>query len=269
MNSSIPCRLCGAESIEQFFATVLVRHTVRFYQCLRCELLESEDPWWLEEAYASPLAVLDTGIMKRNLVVARTLKPLLFFLCGNQQFFVDFAGGYGILTRLMRDAGFDFFWSDPHAQNLCARGFEYVADKGSPAAVTACECFEHFINPRESLQQLLSLSKTIFLTTDLLPDPLPAPDQWGYYTFRTGQHIAFYRLKTLNYIADKYGLQVYSSGSIHLLTDRTLIPVVAAILLGERRFKWVQSLLGVIAKQFLQSKFASDMDIVQDKYKDM
>ncbi len=38
--------------------------------------------------------------------------------------FLDYAGGYGVFTRLMRDIGFDFYWHDPYTQNLFANGFE-------------------------------------------------------------------------------------------------------------------------------------------------
>jgi hypothetical protein len=35
--------------------------------------------------------------------------------------FVDIGGGYGLLTRLMRDRGFDFYWKDPHCENIFAK----------------------------------------------------------------------------------------------------------------------------------------------------
>jgi hypothetical protein len=52
---------------------------------------------------------------------------------------VDCAGGYGILTRLLRDIGVDALWSDPFCQNLMALGFEH---SNEPAElVTAFEEF--------------------------------------------------------------------------------------------------------------------------------
>ena len=38
--------------------------------------------------------------------------------------YLDVDGGYGMLTRLMRDYGFHFYWTDPYCQNILARGFE-------------------------------------------------------------------------------------------------------------------------------------------------
>ena len=41
---------------------------------------------------------------------------------------VDFAGGYGILVRMLRDKGIDAYWSDQFTPNLLSRGFEYSGD---------------------------------------------------------------------------------------------------------------------------------------------
>jgi hypothetical protein len=30
----------------------------------------------------------------------------------------------------MRDAGFDFYWNDPYAENIFAKSFEYNGEKG-------------------------------------------------------------------------------------------------------------------------------------------
>ena len=78
-----------------------------------------------------PLHVADTGLVMRNLDIAKKLATLLYFGFDPRARYVDVAGGYGMLTRLMRDDGFDFHWDDKFCANLLARGFE--ADTG-PAA---------------------------------------------------------------------------------------------------------------------------------------
>ena len=37
---------------------------------------------------------------------------------------VDYGGGYGLLVRLMRNSGFDFYRYDPYCANFFAKGFE-------------------------------------------------------------------------------------------------------------------------------------------------
>ena len=67
----------------------------------------------------------DTGIIKRNILLAKRTSAILFFLFNKKESFLDYGGGYGLFVRLMRDGGFNFYWNDPFTENLFARGFEY------------------------------------------------------------------------------------------------------------------------------------------------
>jgi len=133
---------------------------------------------------------------------------------------LDFAVGYGLLTRIMRDMGFDFFWSDPYTSNIFAKGFEYKSSLGQIELVTSFESFEHFINPMKEIDKMLRISKNLLFTTLLLPTPIKKPKEWWYYGLEHGQHIAFYSLKSLKFIADIHGLNLYSTGSTHLFTQK-------------------------------------------------
>jgi hypothetical protein len=39
--------------------------------------------------------------------------------------FIDYGGGYGLFVRLMRDAGFDYYWFDKFCDNVLSKGFEH------------------------------------------------------------------------------------------------------------------------------------------------
>ena len=72
--------------------------------------------------------------------------------------------------------------------------------------------------------------------------PVPKPQSWFYYCPIHGQHISFYSLKTLQYLAKKYGLQVASNGrSIHLLTEKRISSFVLKnlIRLARNGLHWV------------------------------
>ena len=110
--------------------------------------------------------------------------------------FLDYAGGYGVFTRLMRDIGFDFYWHDPYTQNLFANGFEDDLKSNSKfELLTAFEVFEHLVNPKEELEKMLRFSDTIVFSTELMPQEIPDPEEWWYYGFNHGQHISFYTRK--------------------------------------------------------------------------
>lgn len=174
--------------------------------------MQTEQPYWLNEAYAQSINLEDTGIMVRNQMCAERFAPVLFSLFGPSGRFVDFAGGYGLFTRMMRDCGFDFYWHDAYTENLVARGFEYRA-ADTVDAVTSFESFEHFVDPLHELRKLLALGGAVFFSTDLAPSPTPRPDQWWYYGQSHGQHIAFYRVETLRRLASMTESMCVTNGS--------------------------------------------------------
>jgi hypothetical protein len=168
---------------------------------------------------------------------------------------LDVAGGYGLLTRLMRDVGFDFFWSDKYCKNLFARGFEGATDKEF-TAVTAFEVMEHLHDPLNFITEALSNAKTqtIIFTTELFTKKPPNPNDWWYYTFETGQHISFYQKKTLQVMSDKLGLNFYSSGGIHIFTDKKINPLEYRLLTSSK----ISYILSLISNRSMTSRMMSD-----------
>ncbi len=47
------------------------------------------------------------------------------------------------------------------------------------------------------MENLLNISENILLTTTLLPNPIPKPDEWWYYVPDKGQQYVFTHLKHL------------------------------------------------------------------------
>lgn len=183
------CNICQAPTREAFRHQIRDRHLITYFHCSQCGFLQTEEPFWLTEAYERPINVSDTGYVSRNVYLARRTLGLFFFLFKASDTFLDYAGGYGLLTRLMRDYGLNFLWTDPYTPNLFAQGFEYHGEK--IAALTCFECFEHFSQPLAEIEQLLKISDTIFFSTKVLPATLP-DGNWDYYGFNHGQHLSFY-----------------------------------------------------------------------------
>lgn len=215
------CLICTSVMEERFVATIMDRYPVAYFHCAACGYLSTESPFWLGEAYRHPINRSDTGILRRNIELSKITAVVLFSLHGRNGKFVDYAGGYGILTRLMRDLGFDFRWHDPHCGNLFARGFEFAPGGWKPDLLTCYEAFEHFADPPAEITKMLALSGNILFTTELLPHPVPAPEEWWYYGLDHGQHISFYSLKTLEHLAGRYRLNLFTDGRrFHFLTER-------------------------------------------------
>ncbi|MGK5094019.1 class I SAM-dependent methyltransferase [Deltaproteobacteria bacterium TL4] len=183
--------------------------------------MQTEEPYWLEEAYSRPINISDTGYMQRNLNLSRQLTTLFSLFFNVQGKYLDYAGGYGVFVRLMRDVGFDYYWDDKYSQNLFSEGFEWDQSKpNSIEAITTFESFEHFVNPMEEIDKILSISNNLIFTTLLLPDPIPTPDNWWYYGLDHGQHISFYTEKTLRYIANHFELHYFNTGYFFMLTSK-------------------------------------------------
>ncbi len=216
------CPICDGSRSAAFSHRLLERHEVDYLSCPDCGFLQTEPPYWLDEAYSRPIASTDVGLVMRNLANARLTAKLLVFGLPHEGPFLDAGGGYGLFTRLMRDRGFDFYWSDPHTENLFASGHEDVPSNVPYGAVTAYEVLEHLPDPLTWIRDVLARagSSTLIFSQELFSGP-PPPKDWWYYSFETGQHISFYQSKTLDVIARRLGLSRWCGGNgrLHVLSS--------------------------------------------------
>jgi Methyltransferase domain len=255
----VNCQICGENMSPAFIATVLCKHEATFDYCESCGFLSARNPHWLEEAYSSAIASTDTGLVMRNISIARRLAVMLYFLMGERGHghYLDAAGGYGMLTRLMRDYGFDFYWSDKYCENLLSKGFEFSNKKMPVTAVTAFEVLEHVQDPLDFINRTLleAGSETIIFTTELFEGKPPMPESWWYYAFNAGQHISFYQEKTLRVIADKLGCNLYMNNNFHLITKKHFNPNVYNFVTGR-----LAQILSIYVQKKMQSKTFSDFE---------
>ena len=215
------CKICNSNSNQAFTVKVLKKYDAKYFKCNNCGYLFAEDPFWLEEAYQNSINISDTGLIDRNISFSKMLAVLIYFNFNRGGKSLDYAGGYGIFTRLMRDIGFDFYWHDIYTQNLLAKGFEADTNQDFKyEIVTAFEVFEHLVDPKEEITKMLQKSDTIVFSTELLPTNIPDPNSWWYYGFEHGQHISFYSKNTLAWLANHFGLKYYYINGIHLLTSK-------------------------------------------------
>src|SRR5687768_729910 len=106
------CRVCTSETQLIGEMRVLRRHSVQLWECVRCGFRQSDEPWWLEEAYKDPINKFDTGVLDRVLWSGKVVKCLVATAFDRRGRFVDYGGGYGLFVRHMRDQGLDFRWED-------------------------------------------------------------------------------------------------------------------------------------------------------------
>ena len=217
-SSHTRCPICDEQAKYAFQSKLLHRYNVTYFCCPQCELLQTESPHWLEEAYSSAIASTDIGLLQRNFQISSILAPVLFFHDKHGKY-LDYAGGYGKFCRLMRDIDFDFYTTDAYCTNLFAKDFEWTPDKNlNFSGITAMEVLEHVHNPLtffEGICPYLTENGAIIFTTFLYRDNIPDKD-WWYYSFNTGQHISFFTQKTLETLSVKLNMHFVSNGHVHM-----------------------------------------------------
>jgi hypothetical protein len=220
------CKIC-LEHAERFdSAMVLGKYLANFYRCQKCGFIQVDNPLWLIEAYIEPVNSSDVGMVDRTLRLSQLTNAVISVYFDRSGKFVDYGGGYGLFTRIMRDRGLDFFWYDKYCKNIFAPNYS-VKDCSDVQfeMVTAFEVIEHLTNPLEEFSKMLTFSQNVLVTTELVPSVPPQINSWWYYGIDHGQHISFYTLNSLQAIAERFGLSLTTNGrNIHLFTKRKINP---------------------------------------------
>jgi hypothetical protein len=210
---SSPCLICGQATVAHGQAKIRHLHEGRFRRCESCGFVFIENVNWLPEAYAEAIDASDTGYVARNLACRDRARMFIELFLDPAGEFLDYAAGYGLFVRMMRDFGYDFRWADLYCENLFARGFEEPLPlKGPFEAVTAFEVLEHMVDPLQEIAKLAAATQCLIFTTTLLPQSTPAPADWWYYGLDHGQHVSFYTIESLEIVARRFGFHLASDG---------------------------------------------------------
>ena len=213
------CKICAAGSRPLFQKLVLKKYYVDYYRCPDCGFIQTEKPYWLQEAYSSAISDLDLGPVNRAIRGSHVVEGVILANFDPNARFIDWGGGYGVFTRLMRDIGYDFYWSDRYCQNLFAK--QFVADSASSyELLTAFEVFEHLVDPLVEIEAMLRRSRNLLFTTMIPPPETAQLENWWYLTLEHGQHVALYSVEALKVVASKFDLYLVSNGAdTHLLSS--------------------------------------------------
>ncbi len=212
------CKICSTKSEPFSQAEILNKYSIQYYKCPDCGFIQTEEPYWLAEAYSEVINRSDIGLLTRNIELSKTTNVILTLLFDKRKKFLDYGAGYGVFVRLMRDLGFDFYWMDKYSDNIFAKDFE-AKQTERYELLTAYEVYEHLVQPFEEVENMLKFSDNILFSTYLVPASNPKPEEWWYYALDHGQHISLYTKKSLEVIAKKFNLNFYTNGkNLHLFS---------------------------------------------------
>lgn len=231
--ATVECRLCAGALHKTFNQTILQKYEVEYFRCEACHSLQTEPPYWLDEAYGDKnLSSLDTGAAQRNIhnLAASWAIAKLFGVTHA----MDIGGGDGLLCRLLRDYEINCYVNDKYASPVYAQGFT-VADYTTPDMVLGFEVLEHFATPAGDIEAIFKYqSRVILLSTEIYTEQ---QRDWWYLVPDSGQHIFFYSRRSLELLAEKYNYVVIVSGGFILFvrSDVSAIKKVFAKLLLKAR----------------------------------
>lgn len=200
------CKICGEQTNYFDKATIIGKYVIEYFHCPHCGFVQTEDPYWLNEAYSSAITNSDIGLIQRNIMLSEKM-DLILKLLGNITSCLDYGGGYGMFVRMMRDKGWDFEWYDEYCENIFAQ--MHKQSKKHYDLVTSFEVLEHLSNPMDTLEKIFALTDTLVCTTEIIQYNPPKIDYWWYYCVDHGQHISFYSKHSLEIIAERFGMKLF------------------------------------------------------------
>ncbi|WP_156391678.1 MULTISPECIES: class I SAM-dependent methyltransferase [unclassified Nocardioides] len=226
------CPVCGTSMASFDTAIVLEKHEAHYHRCPSCGMVATLETPWLEEAYSTAIHAADTGLLRRARRFSAMTNAVIGFEGLKRGRFLDWAGGYGVFTQMMRDRGLDYWQHDDFATPLFAA--EYADDgEGRYDLITAFEVMEHLADPRAQLAPVAARTDRLLFTTQLLPDPAPRVGEWWYYMPPVGQHISFHTVASLRLVGKDLGFELTSNGAGWHLFHRDPIDLRTRALLSE------------------------------------
>lgn len=214
-----PCRLCASNTTAAFTLRVLEKYDVQYFKCGSCESIQTEQPYWLAEAYGDDVHPEDTGYLTRNLLVHWNVEHLLKGLkVPDRAVILDYGGGIGIVPRLLREHGWNAFNFDTYTKSP----FGDVDWKGdAPTFVLAAELLEHLPDPARDIADMFKDQPDyVYVRTWRY---FGQGRDWDYFGPSHGEHVFFYTDKAMRHIAERFGYHVTLPSEVDaLFTKRPL-----------------------------------------------
>jgi len=218
------CPLCGSETTVIKGCSLelkLVAGIERFFRCGNCHSVHVPHRFHLTEEQELERYALhennssDSGYRSYLSGVISSIEKLTGDISAMRV--LDYGSGENaVMTRILLDRNISAVAYDPNYYPLSSVD-------GAFDLIIACESSEHFRNPREEFQRILTHLKPggyLYCRTELL-DSTPYFSAWYYKNDPT--HIFFYSKDTFLYLAEQFGLElIHCNGKNSILLKRII-----------------------------------------------
>lgn len=218
-----PCRLCGGAPRPWGRKTVRGRHAVSYGLCTMCGSLQTEPPYWLDEAREHGTAGLNTAAAQRCFDLVQETATLLDLLgFPKTASCVDVAAGTGLYARMMRDRGFNFLAQDDRTTPYYMDGFAVPAiGAGHFRLITGFGILQRLANPAAEIAPLFGADADLVIVSATLYE---GQDQdWDALRPESGQEVFFYSPGAMASIASAYGYRVGAARQTFLFVKESYL----------------------------------------------
>jgi hypothetical protein len=256
------CPICKSQVVD--FSTFTVRGEVsaEYKRCKTCKFIHAENPSWLEGSFTDALNSLDIGSVDRCNIVADFVEVLVNSLKVNHPKVLDWGGGYGLLTRILRDRGVRCSHYDPYTEPLFAENIVLQSDARFDLIVLS-EVMLHITDPVSTLTELLKLSDNIMFTAVIAP-PDVRPD-WWYFMPDTGQHVAIFSQQTIPELGAALKVNTLSDNQFFHLVAKDHPSVLTRLLFTKRFIPFGVAALLYLKRQVMRALGKSNSLLQNDQ----
>jgi 2-polyprenyl-3-methyl-5-hydroxy-6-metoxy-1,4-benzoquinol methylase len=164
--------------------------------------MQTEEPYWLEEAYEPENEKFDSGQATRSIKNAAFIRWLINAARIQSPRVLDYGSGSGLLVRLLRDAGIDAWGLDKYSVPRLSTGFQVENPIGFNI-INMSEVVEHFNEPKQTFDAIFGPNPSIVVIETAIMQAIP-DSSWYYLADFHGQHIFFLSTETIIWIAKHY-----------------------------------------------------------------
>jgi len=232
------CLLCDSNNASVKFELVFLDKYKRNCIQTNCGTLRVENVDWLDEAYENNI---DPGLVQRVL----DNKSIIYGLSKLVKIenLLDYGGGSGLLTRLLRDYSINSYSSDKYVKNIFTSEYNFLDNKHYDF-INLAEIIEHFDDPAIEFEKIFKFKpKYLLISTELYNNQT---EDWWYFALEEGQHIYFYSKDCLKSFFDKKGYKGIIRSKYQFFYNTNLTNVqrkIISLLLNKLTIKLIRLLL--------------------------